>query len=122
MLENIYGIIEEKQMPQGFQVRVKLNPQHVIYQAHFPGNPITPGVCILQMCQELIERNTGRTLQMVNAKNIKFLNILSPQLHPEPLFTVEYTEIGEGIKASVTLSDEVIVFAKISVEYHGYNR
>ena len=32
---------------------IALNAQHFIYQAHFPGEPITPGVCILQMACEL---------------------------------------------------------------------
>lgn len=122
MLENLYRIIEVKRLPQGFQVRVKLNQEHTIYRVHFPGNPITPGVCILQICQELMERHTGRALRMVNAKNIKFLNVLSPQEHPEPLFSVEYTETGEGIKTSVTLSDKTVVFAKISAKYHEDHR
>ena len=34
---------------------IKLIPSCVIYQAHFPGEPITPGVCIVQMAKELIE-------------------------------------------------------------------
>ena len=33
---------------------IALNAQHFIYQAHFPGEPITPGVCILQMACELL--------------------------------------------------------------------
>ena len=44
---------------EGQQLRLQLHPEHEIYQAHFPGNPITPGVCQVQIVAEL----AGRQLQ-----------------------------------------------------------
>ena len=44
--------LEDRTLGQsGF--KVILNPDHLIYKAHFPGQPVTPGVCILQIIQEL---------------------------------------------------------------------
>ena len=34
------------------KIWLRLNPDHPIYHAHFPGNPITPGVCIVQIVGE----------------------------------------------------------------------
>ena len=35
---------------------IRLLPDNVIYKAHFPEKPITPGVCIVQMAVELFAR------------------------------------------------------------------
>lgn len=57
---------------------IALNPEHFIYQAHFPGEPVTPGVCIIQIAQELLEDVLGKALMLVKVKNVKFLSVISP--------------------------------------------
>ena len=65
-------------LPGGVGFTVRMNPEHIIYSAHFPGDPITPGVCIIQMGVELLGRALGRTLELSAVKNVKFLSILRP--------------------------------------------
>ena len=67
---------------------VLLNPNHAIYAAHFPGNPITPGACTLQMVGELAEEVVGKPLQLSCAKNVKYLAPLTPTDTP---FRPEHT-------------------------------
>jgi 3-hydroxyacyl-[acyl-carrier-protein] dehydratase len=57
---------------------LRLNASHPIYQAHFPNNPITPGVCIVQMIGELLQQQTGNRLELEKIHNIKFLHPISP--------------------------------------------
>ena len=60
-------------LPQGQSgFNVILNPDHLIYKAHFPGQPVTPGVCILQMIQELLSEEMGIPLFINKIKNAKF--------------------------------------------------
>lgn len=66
-------------LPQGQSgFNVILNPDHLIYKAHFPGQPVTPGVCILQMIQELLSVWMGIPLYIKKIKNAKFTNMISP--------------------------------------------
>ncbi len=58
---------------------IELNPSHFIFKAHFPGEPITPGVCIIQVGKELLEDLLGAPLQTVAVKNVKFLSVVTPQ-------------------------------------------
>jgi 3-hydroxyacyl-[acyl-carrier-protein] dehydratase len=62
-----------------FEYRVRFCADHFIYRAHFPGRPVTPGVCILQLCRELAEVHTQVRLTIVRAANIKFLAVIAPQ-------------------------------------------
>ena len=59
------------------QVAVRLNGGHEIYKAHFPGNPITPGVCIVQMIGELLSDRCGRRLSLSKIVNLKFVAPIS---------------------------------------------
>ena len=57
LLENFYKIIHIKEREDGKQaIEIELNPGHMLYQGHFPGQPVVPGVCTLQMIKESAEQ------------------------------------------------------------------
>ena len=60
----------------GFDVR--LNPEHFIFKAHFPGHPITPGVCLMQMVAELASEAEGCPLYVRSVKNAKYTGVVVP--------------------------------------------
>ena len=107
-------------LPQGQSgFNVILNPDHLIYKAHFPGQPVTPGVCILQMIQELLSEEMGMPLFINKIKNAKFTSMISPLVDRRisVLFSAVTQEEG-GIKAQgVVASPENVgdVFLKFSV-------
>lgn len=57
---------------------VKLLPGSEIFKAHFPCKPITPGVCLVQTAIEIASVIEKKSLSMVEAKDIKFLSVISP--------------------------------------------
>lgn len=96
---------------------IEVNPEHFIYKAHFPGEPITPGVCIIQIAQELLEDALGRTLRIVKVKNVKFLSVITPRQSMSVNYRIgKITEDAASgtvsAQVAVTSSDEVK--AKIS--------
>lgn len=102
----------------GFTAVLRCNPDHLIYQAHFPGNPITPGACLLQIAGELMQRKTGRTLYMKSSKNVKYLNVLVPAEDKEVRFVFSnLAEIDTECKAQVVIADEAQVYTKMSLTF-----
>ena len=96
---------------------LELNPSCFIYQAHFPGEPITPGVCIMQMGKEVLEDALGKTLQVASVKNIKFLSIISPKETTSIIYQlkkVELSEDGQSVKAQLVVMAGDEAKAKIS--------
>lgn len=88
-----------------------------IYAAHFPGTPITPGVCIVQIVKELAEKNLRRQFTIKEARNVKFLALLTPECKPMVSFgKMEKSEEGYSIHAKVADSaDGDTVYANVSL-------
>lgn len=98
---------------------VKINKAWPIYKAHFPGHPITPGVCIVQMVQELLQVATGRNVGLVSAKNIKYVAIISPEEVDE--LSIVYPKIEPQDDGSLKVQAQVLsgetLFTKISATF-----
>ena len=78
LLNSLYRIVSESVTESGRDYNIVLDAEHFIYKAHFPGEPITPGVCIMQIAVELLSLHCGQNLVIETVKNIKFLKIISP--------------------------------------------
>ena len=117
-LDNLFHIKSIEEAENGFSVLLCCNPEHLIYQAHFPGNPITPGACLLQTAGELLQRKLGRPLFLKASKNIKYLSLLVPESGKEVRF--EFTNIAEienGCKAQLVIADDTSVYSKMSLTF-----
>ena len=96
-----------------------LNAEHTIYQAHFPNEPITPGVCILQILKELLEEHTGKQYEITKVKNVKFLSILSPAETPIVTFVIDKmsNDVMTGAcKVQAHVQSKETLISKISIE------
>ena len=97
--------------------RLRLNPEHFIYQSHFPGEPITPGVCILQIGKELLAELLQESLEITHVKNVKFLSVISPLKEKEISYTfkkIETSEDSQEVKAQIIVASDEETKAKIS--------
>ena len=102
----------------GFEVLVRCNPEHPVYKAHFPGNPITPGACLLQTAGALLQQKMGRPLYLKSSKNIKYLSLLIPAEGKEVKIGFSHVTEGETeCKAQVVIADQTIVYTKMSLTY-----
>ena len=50
----------------------------LLYQGHFPGQPVVPGVCTLQIIKESAEQIASQPLQYVQIASSKFLSAINP--------------------------------------------
>lgn len=89
---------------------ITINAGHEVFKGHFPGNPVTPGVCMIQIIKELAQEITGSSLQMKSASNVKFLAIINPEQTPDLILKLELTQIADGllkVKNTTTFNDTV---------------
>ena len=117
-LDNLFLIQSITDTNDGFEALVRCNPEHPVYKAHFPGNPITPGACLLQTAGALMQQKMGRPLYLKSSKNIKYLSLLIPAEGKEVKFGFSHVTEGETeCKAQVVIADQTTVYTKMSLTY-----
>ena len=98
--------------------RLRANPAHPVYQVHFPSQPVTPGVCLLQLAGELLAERLQRPLYLKAVKNAKFLALLVPAAEKRVMCRILSVEQQlEGCKAQLHFCDEAMSYAKFSLLY-----
>lgn len=113
MFSNLYDIIKEVDN----QTIIKLDKENIIFRVHFEGNPILPGACMIEICRELIERKKNRKLNIKNIKNVKFLQLISPEEFSEIVFDINMSESENELNVKVIIEDTTLnqIFAKINM-------
>lgn len=94
------------------------NPDHPIYQAHFPGKPITPGVCIVKVLGELLELKLGRRLELKEIKNLKFVSPISPIANARVDVRFRKIDASEHVKVQGAITRGETVYTKFSLIFH----
>ena len=51
---------------------------HASFPGHFPGNPILPGVLLLERVMSYVQSQLATSLQSYTLLNVKFLSAVSP--------------------------------------------
>ena len=75
---DFYTISDLQAADAVIQAELILNAGHKIYEGHFPGQPVTPGVCMMQMIKEIVETVLQRETRLVHANEMKFLLMIIP--------------------------------------------
>ena len=89
LFSNFYHITQSENINEtDWIVRVMLNPQHPVYAGHFPQQPVVPGVCILQIIKECLEKIHQAPLQYKQIASCKFLSAINPNETPELKFSI----------------------------------
>ncbi|HRP55254.1 hypothetical protein [Agriterribacter sp.] len=89
------------------EASLQLNPAHPVFEGHFPGQPVVPGVCMMQMIKEILETVTEENLMLKQSDHIKFLSVINP---------VEAKPVQASVQFSEKENDELHVVASLRCE------
>lgn len=116
MLRNdFYKAAQVKTSERQVEGVLHFNATHEIFKGHFPSQPVVPGVCTMQIIKELLEEQLGCSLQLSSAAQVKFLQLLTPELSPTYLLKWEELEAAISLNASFKIEKEVFKFSGL---YH----
>ena len=117
-LDNLFITQSITKTEEGFEAVVRCNPAHPVYKSHFPGNPITPGACMLEEAVVLMQEKKGRPVFLKAAKNIKYLSLLIPDDNKVVKFIFSrVVESETECKTQVVIADENNVYTKMSLTF-----
>ncbi len=96
--------------------KIKLNKDHDIYNGHFPNNPITPGVIIIQIIKEILEEHLDCELFLRKIINIKYISPINPIINNSLLFEIYLQKENKSI---IVKNNIMLDNAKIAVKFKG---
>ena len=122
-LRNYYTILNKDIKGQQAIYLIELNAAHEIFKGHFPDFPLLPGVVQIELLKDLLERSIGETLELKEAKNIKYLGMIDPKEQQQLKVNIAWTtEAGIKIKAQILSTIEpVSILLKYSALYEFKN-
>ena len=105
MLIKDYYTIENvsKQADGTTRFAISLKPDCPVYEGHFPGQPVSPGVCNIQMIKECAEQVAGKSLLMNNLQQARLTVLMTPGTHPEVEVIIALEAMGGAYKLKAAI-------------------
>lgn len=119
LLKDFYKVEQIEKVSEGkYNTIVFLNNEHAIFKGHFPGNPVTPGVCMMQIIKELSQEIVESSLLMTSSSNVKFMALINPDKNPRLRLELEISgDINSEIKVKNTTYFDDTVALKLTNIY-----
>jgi 3-hydroxyacyl-[acyl-carrier-protein] dehydratase len=118
ILDNLYTLLNtDSKGDNSYSFEIKVNKDHEIFKGHFPGNPVMPGVCMIQIIKNLTEETIGKELFMEKCSNVKFITIINPEINDILNLNLVITDEDDEIKVkNITKFDDTVAL-KLSAFY-----
>lgn len=89
---------------------VYIDAAHDIFKGHFPGQPVLPGVCQLELLEKMSSEYINRKLILVSASNIKYLQMIDPSVSPQLHMALKILSQDDDqvkIKGSIKVGEKI---------------
>lgn len=118
LLRDFYTINDIKQNDEISTVQVQLNPNHKVYEGHFPVEPVTPGVCTLQIIKECAGQILNGGYHYTQISSCKFLSVINPKLNNvlELQLKLSVTDEGIAVLADVFQKEQQVLKLKANLQ------
>ncbi len=117
LIKGLYKVEGLEKTENGILAKIHLDKNHEIFKGHFPGNPVMPGVCMIQIIKELTENATGENLFLSVSSNIKFMAIINPEKNPDLDISIEINELNGEVKVKNITSYDDTVALKLNATF-----
>lgn len=80
--------------------RCNTDARHPVFEGHFPGMPVVPGVCLLNGVKRAISQKLGRAVSFAKIRECKFLSAINPLENSEFDIVFEMAD-GQDVRAGI---------------------
>lgn len=90
LLSDLYTIIALERGDNQITCTLQIDPAHPVFEGHFPGSPVLPGVVQLEMVKAVLGKAFGKAFALKDMSTCKFLEVLNPAETPELTIHIQY--------------------------------
>jgi 3-hydroxyacyl-[acyl-carrier-protein] dehydratase len=106
-----YRIITAEQ--NAIAAEVVIDAKHAVYEGHFPEQPVTPGVILVEMIRYILSEHIGKQLMLTSAKELKFVLPVIPSIDSEINLNIDFELIENNYKVAAIFSSGEKTFTKL---------
>ena len=116
-MEKVYSILEVHENEDDLNYLIDINFSHPVFKGHFPKKSVLPGVMMCDIVRYLVSDKLGINVQLVLAKNIKFLRMIAPS--DDKTYNVKISIVEDqkryNIRAIISQNDDT--YFKLNAKY-----
>jgi 3-hydroxyacyl-[acyl-carrier-protein] dehydratase len=107
LLENKFYKVLSEERGEGLSAKyhVAILPECNVYDGHFPGDPVCPGVCNIETIKECAILLCGEQLRYSIIKQCRLTALATPTVCPEVDVQVTLTPAGDSYSVQATIAD-----------------
>lgn len=106
-MENYYRILSQAIGDNSAEFTIELCDDCPVYAGHFPGNPIAPGACNIEMVRECASIALNRDVRIAEIKLCKFLRIIRPSSNETLSLSLKFE--SNKLKTTVSVGEELAI-------------
>jgi 3-hydroxyacyl-[acyl-carrier-protein] dehydratase len=113
LLDSLFIVKDYSAEGNEIKATLELDENHSIFKGHFPGQPVVPGVCMMQSVKELVERHVKQKLVVAEADNMKFLSVIDPRTNKLIQAAISVSNKDSVLSINASLFAENVTFFKL---------
>lgn len=117
LLNDLYFIDQQQTAESEALFSVSIHKSHSIFEGHFPGQPILPGVCQMEICHELINKTLERNTKLIQASSVKFLSFIDPNKNSSFDIKLNWTKDNDQVNVDALIYSNDLIFLKLKAQY-----
>ena len=118
LLNDFFTINDKVNSETEIWAELYINANHKIFEGHFPNQPVVPGVCMMQMIKEILEKIIGEETNLVQAADMKFLAVINPVENNLIHASIKYARDENGaINVAASLFKDELVHFKFKGQF-----
>ncbi|MDB5131885.1 MAG: FabA-like domain protein [Mucilaginibacter sp.] len=110
---DIFAITKIEHQNNSVHAALDVNKDSEIFKGHFPGQPVVPGACMLQVVKDVLETALNIQLQLKKAGHLKFVSMIDPRVAREVQMEISYKLGEEEIAITASLACDGVVCFKL---------
>ena len=115
LINDFYKCRDIKQLENELSCSIVFNKEHSIFSGHFPGQPVVPGVCMMEIVKELLQGVVNKPIMLHSARNVKFLGFITPDM--QPVMQINWKDTEGSYAVSASFKSESAVLFKLDGSY-----
>jgi 3-hydroxyacyl-[acyl-carrier-protein] dehydratase len=113
LLNSFYTIDSIDSANDQIKALLVIDRNHDILKGHFPGQPVVPGVCMMQMIRELVEVDRKKKFRIVEADQVKFLSIIDPTQNNRVEASISFQQKDLALAVTASLTAGAVTYFKL---------